>query len=56
MTGEVVDQVREYTDQAQEAAKNFKPFVENEGATDGHVGGSCPHRSRAGRTLEKVVR
>ena len=25
---QVADQVREYTDQAQAAAKNFKPFVE----------------------------
>lgn len=28
LTGKVVDQARVYTEQAQEAVKNFKPFVE----------------------------
>ena len=28
LANKVVDQARVYTDQAQEAAKNFKPFVE----------------------------
>ena len=28
LAGKVVDQAREYTKQAQEAVKNFKPFVE----------------------------
>ena len=28
LAGNVMDQAREYTEQAQEAAKNFKPFVE----------------------------
>jgi hypothetical protein len=28
LAGKVVDQARVYTEQAQEAAKNFKPFVE----------------------------
>jgi ElaB/YqjD/DUF883 family membrane-anchored ribosome-binding protein len=28
LAGKVVEQTREYTEQAQEAVKNFKPFVE----------------------------
>ena len=28
LAGKVVDQAREYTEHAQEAVKNFKPFVE----------------------------
>jgi len=28
LAGKVMNQAREYTEQAQEAAKNFKPFVE----------------------------
>ena len=28
LAGKVVDQTRQYTEQAQEAVKNFKPFVE----------------------------
>ena len=55
LAGKVVGQARAYTEQAQQAAKNFKPFVEKSMKEQpmATLAVAAAHRSRAGALWKK---